>query len=199
MAYTVHQLSELAGVSARTIRYYDQISLLRPATTNSAGYRMYGPNEVNRLQQILFYRELGMPLESIRQIFRKQLVEDNERKYGEEIRAKYGDDIVNQSNQKLLNMTPEEFQQAQQLEQAVKVTLATAFRTGNPASEAAQRAAYLHRQWLCHFWPTYSKEAHARLAQTYMDDEHFQSYYEAEPGMTAFLREAIRVYTGMQQ
>lgn len=56
MEYTVEKLSRLGGVSARTIRYYDQIDLLKPARTNSAGYRLYGRAEVDRFQQILFYR-----------------------------------------------------------------------------------------------------------------------------------------------
>ena len=66
MEYTVKQLSELAGVSGRTLRYYDQIDLLKPARVNESGYRIYGPQEVNRLQHILFYRELGVDLGTIR-------------------------------------------------------------------------------------------------------------------------------------
>lgn len=65
MEYTVQQLARLAGVSARTLRYYDEIGLLKPARINSSGYRIYGTKEVDRLQQILFYRELGVSLEKI--------------------------------------------------------------------------------------------------------------------------------------
>lgn len=65
MEYTIKQLSELAGVSARTLRYYDQIGLLKPSRINEAGYRFYGTVQVDRLQQILFYRELGLPLDKI--------------------------------------------------------------------------------------------------------------------------------------
>lgn len=65
MEYTVQRLSRSAGVSARTPRYYDQIGLLKPARLNSAGYRIYGRDEANRLQQILMYRELGVGLERI--------------------------------------------------------------------------------------------------------------------------------------
>lgn len=66
--YSIRELSEIAGVSARTLRYYDQIGLLKPAYTNEAGYRFYGEQEINMLQQILFYRERGMDLKSIRKI-----------------------------------------------------------------------------------------------------------------------------------
>lgn len=65
MEYTISELSKLAGVSTRTLRYYDEINLLKPARINESGYRIYSENEVNRLQQILFYRELNVPLETI--------------------------------------------------------------------------------------------------------------------------------------
>lgn len=68
MEYTVHQLAELSGVSGRTLRYYDQIGLLTPARINSSGYRIYGEKEVDRLQQILFYRELEVSLDEIHNI-----------------------------------------------------------------------------------------------------------------------------------
>ena len=66
MEYTVQKLAQLAGVSSRTLRYYDEIGILKPARTNSSGYRIYGQQEVDRLQQILFYRELGVTLELIK-------------------------------------------------------------------------------------------------------------------------------------
>lgn len=65
MEYTVQQLAKIAGISSRTLRYYDEIGLLKPARVSSSGYRIYGPREVDRLQQILFYRELGVGLEQI--------------------------------------------------------------------------------------------------------------------------------------
>jgi len=68
LQYTVKQLADLAGVSTQTLRYYDQIGLLKPAGTTEAGYRLYSSAEVDRLQQILFYREIGMSLEQIGEI-----------------------------------------------------------------------------------------------------------------------------------
>lgn len=68
MEYTVNQLSKLAGVSGRTLRYYDQIGLLKPKRVSSSGYRIYGTEEIALLQQILFYRKLEMPLEEIKEI-----------------------------------------------------------------------------------------------------------------------------------
>ncbi len=68
MEYTVQKLAHMAGVSTRTLRYYDELGILKPARINSSGYRIYGQAEVNRLQQILFYRELSVSLESIKEI-----------------------------------------------------------------------------------------------------------------------------------
>ncbi len=66
--YTVKQLSTLAGVTPRTLRHYDQIGLLEPESIGENGYRYYGEPSFLRLQQILFYRELGLPLEAIKKI-----------------------------------------------------------------------------------------------------------------------------------
>lgn len=68
MKLTVKQLSQTAGISNRTLHYYDEIGLLRPAETGDNGYRYYDDANVLRLQQIMFYKELGLPLENIRDI-----------------------------------------------------------------------------------------------------------------------------------
>ena len=66
--YTVQQLAKLAGVSVRTLHYYDEIGLLAPSLRTAAGYRMYGERELLRLQQLLFFRELDVPLHEIGKI-----------------------------------------------------------------------------------------------------------------------------------
>lgn len=66
--FTVKQLSSLAGVTPRTLHHYDQIGLLKPSQVGENGYRYYGEQAALRLQQILFYRELGLPLEDIKKI-----------------------------------------------------------------------------------------------------------------------------------
>jgi DNA-binding transcriptional MerR regulator len=58
----------MSGVSARTLRYYDEIGLLKPERIAESGYRLYGQGEVDLLQQILFFRELGFPLEEIKSL-----------------------------------------------------------------------------------------------------------------------------------
>lgn len=68
MEYTVNQLAKLAGVSARTLHYYDEIGLLKPSFVKENGYRCYQEKELLRLQQILFFRELDFSLEQIIQM-----------------------------------------------------------------------------------------------------------------------------------
>ncbi len=68
MLYTVKQLSNLAGVSVRTLHYYDEIGLLKPSSIGENGYRYYGDKEILCLQQILFYRELDLSLADIKMI-----------------------------------------------------------------------------------------------------------------------------------
>ncbi len=254
MEYTIQKLGKMAGISTRTLRYYDEIGILKPARINSSGYRIYGKTEVDMLQQILFYKELGIELQTIKEIitspsfdkkealvnhrnkllekkqqienllvnvdktlasyegritmtdkekftgFKKNLVEENERKYGMEAREKYGNDAVDKANKKFLNMTEEQYNEVQSINEELMKTLHEAKKTGNPAGELAQKAAELHKKWLCFYWDEYSKEAHANLTQMYVDDERFKAYYDVnEPGTAEFLRDAVFIYTGMKK
>ncbi len=254
MEYTVQKLGKMAGISTRTLRYYDEIGILKPARINSSGYRIYGKQEVSQLQQILFYRELGVSLENIKIIlsapsfdstnalrdhhknllarreqldllianvektiaesegritmsdkekfegFKQKMIDENEAKYGKEIRAKYGDEQVEKSNKIFKNMTKEQYNEFEKLGASVLDTLKAAFETGNPGGELAQKAADLHRQWLSFTWGNYTKEAHAGVAQMYVDDERFTAYYDKEqPGLAVFLRDAVLIYTGMKE
>jgi len=64
-SYTVGQVANLAGVTVRTLHHYDEIGLLAPTHRTSGGYRSYGVGDLERLRRILFYRELGFPLDEI--------------------------------------------------------------------------------------------------------------------------------------
>jgi len=113
----------------------------------------------------------------------QKLIEDNEAKYGEEIREKYGREAVERSNAKLRGMTPEQY------------ALKEAFTQGDPASALAQEACDLHRQWLCFFWDSYSKQAHMGVTQMYVEDPRFGEYYDkVAPGCAVFMRDAVAIY-----
>jgi DNA-binding transcriptional MerR regulator len=249
MEYTVNKLSKMSGVSARTLRYYDEIGLLKPVRVASSGYRIYGQDEVDMLQQILFYRELEFSLDDIKTLltapgfnrakafashltelqskrerldtlilnvtmsiaamkgettmsdiqkfegFKQKLIDENEHKYGAEVRQKYGDKAVDESNAHLKGLTQEQYDEGERLRLATEETLKAALDTGDPTSELAQKACDLHRQWLCVFYPAYNKEYHKSLGEMYVADERFKATYDnLAPGCAEFLRDAINVY-----
>jgi DNA-binding transcriptional MerR regulator len=65
MAFTVGELAKLTGITVRTLHHYDEIGLVQPSDRSRAGYRLYDEGDVLRLQQVLLYRELGLPLDRI--------------------------------------------------------------------------------------------------------------------------------------
>ncbi len=253
MEYTINKLAKLAGVTTRTLRYYDQCGLLSPARVSSNDYRIYGQKEIDQLQQILFFRELGMPLEEIKKIifskdfdgeialqnhlktlqdkrrqldllianvektmksakgeiimsdnekfegFKQNLVEENEKNYGAEIREKYGDDVINSSNAKIKGMTKEQYEEVEKLSHELNETLKAAYEQGNPSSDLAHKACELHKKWLCNFWNNYTVEAHVGVTQMYVEDPRFTAYYDKiAEGCATFLRDAVAIYCNKQ-
>lgn len=250
MEYTIQKLAHLAGISTRTLRYYDQIGLLSPARTNEAGYRIYGTKEVDVLQQILFYKEMGLELAQIkeaiqdaefdslaalhshlekliekrRQIdllienvkktigkeegknkmsdqekfegFKKELVEKNEQKYGKEVREKYGDEVVDQSNAKMMGLTEEKYSHMQELGEKINLLLEEAVKNHEYVEdEIGEQVALLHKEWLGYTWPTYSTQAHRGLVQMYVLDERFKAYYDKNvEGCAEFLKQAVEYH-----
>lgn len=68
LLHTVKEVSELSGVTVKTLHHYHRIGLLVPAEVSEAGYRLYGAKELERLQQIMFYKELDFPLGEIERL-----------------------------------------------------------------------------------------------------------------------------------
>lgn len=251
MEYTVKGLAELACVSPRTLRWYDETGLLKPTRVNEAGYRFYGAGAVNRLQQILFFRELGFPLAEIKRIldspgfsetaalqshlaeltrqraridaliltvqktlddrkgenkmndsekfeaFKRELVRENEEKYGAEARAAYGGGAVDAANNALLGMRPEQHAAWAALEEEIRAALAEAVRTqAAPDGPQGREIAAMHREWLGYTIPRYDPKQHAGIAELYVTDARFTAYYDRElPGCAQFLRDAVKCYT----
>lgn len=68
---TISQVAELTGISIRTLQYYDEIGLLKPSELTQSGYRLYNDEALQKLQQILFFKELGFKLKDINEILQK--------------------------------------------------------------------------------------------------------------------------------
>lgn len=250
MEYTIQKLARMAAISTRTLRYYDDIGLLAPARMNSSGYRIYGQKEVDLLQQIMFYRELGMELSVIKEVmssrefnklsalrehlgkllnrqarisllienvnqtiekeegkrtmsdnekfkgFKEAMIQENEAKYGKEIREKYGEKTIDENNARMMNLTKEQYDTMQAMAAQISELLENAVKNGDdPVGAAGKEAAELHKQWLTYAWSTYSKEAHLGLTQMYVEDERFKAYYDKNvDGCAEFLKAAVEYH-----
>jgi len=250
MEYSVQELAKLSGVTPRTLRWYDRIGLLKPARTAESGYRYYGPAEVDRLQEVLFCRELGMELKDIGawldrqdydrdealrahlaalrekrerlqavircveetiearekgtdmkdkqkfEAFKRQLVDENEQKYGKEARQKYGSKAVDAANAAVMGRTPGEQAEWTALDQEILQRLAAAVTAGvSPESGEGKIIAGLHRRWLTISMGSYDTARHRGIAELYVQDERFTAYYDkAVSGCARFLRDAVRAH-----
>lgn len=247
MEYTISQLARMAGLTTRTLRWWDRIRLLTPGRVADNGYRYYGPAEVDRLQQILFYRALGMELAAIRTMlddpafdrasalrshlaaltarrgeidrlmatvrqtllaeersepmtdeekfvcFKQRTVAENEAIHGAEVRRRYGDAAMEESNARMLAMTAEQHQRWMALEKEIKARLAAAVAAGeDPAGAEGRAIAALHREWLGYSIAGVTPGLQASLADMYVQDERFTAYYDSErPGCALFLQRAV--------
>lgn len=245
--YSVGQFARLTGVSVRTLHHYEEQGLLFPQRSAN-GYRIYGEDEEDRLQQVLLYREMGLRLADIRKIlddpsfdrrnalarhleelqaraarierlicsvkrtlqsleggapmgteekfeaFKRDLVERNEREYGEEVRRRWGDEVSDASSEKMRGFSQAEWRRGTEIETALKAELIAALEEGDAAGGHAHRAAELHAEGLRLFWPEglYAPEAHRALAHSYLIDVRFKAYYDAwMPGAAEMLAKAI--------
>jgi DNA-binding transcriptional MerR regulator len=129
--------------------------------------------------------------------FKKTLIAENERDYGAEIREKYGDAVIDESNTKLLGLSKEQYAAAERLRLDMEDALKAAFNDGDSTGALARMACSLHREWLGVFTSHYTKEYHMALGEMYVADDRFRANYDKlGAGCTEFLRDAINVYCG---
>ncbi len=74
---TVKEISNITGISVRTLHYYDEIGLLKPTDKSDAGYRLYDDKALEQLQQILFFREFDIPLKEIKAVMENPALDRN--------------------------------------------------------------------------------------------------------------------------
>ncbi len=247
MEYSIQELSRLSGVTTRTLRWYDKIGLLKPSRVSESGYRYYGPVQVDRLQDILYYRALGVELARIKkclddpsfdrlsalrshlmalqaeqmrlsrliqsvkqtietqernemmndeqkfEAFKRQVVEDNEKAYGREIRKKYGHSQVNAANAAVMNLTQEQYKEWTDLGREIQVQLEDSVQgKKSPSSVEGREIVRLHRRWLTIANGNYEINRHKGIAALYVADERFSAYYDQNvPGCAQFLRDAV--------
>lgn len=164
MTYTVKQLADLAGVTRRTLHYYDQIGLLDPAEYGENGYRHYDEGDLLRLQQILFYREMGLKLAEIKALLNKpdydviQALENH--RHGLLGRAERLQGLVHTVDQTIrllkgeINMSPKDLFEAFDEETQEKYAQEAAQRWDPEVVRASNRR-----------WKSYSKEKQGAIMQ----------------------------------
>lgn len=128
--------------------------------------------------------------------FKKERLTENESKFGEEIREKYGEENVIDSNQRFMNMSKDEFKNMQNTENKMFESLKEVDKTKDLESEAAKNVYENHKAWLNFTWTSYSLESHIRLAEMYVEDERFSNYYNDRAGIevVTVLRDIIIKY-----
>lgn len=250
MEYSIQELSRLSGVTTRTLRWYDEIGLLRPSRVAESGYRYYGDMQVDRLQDILYFRALGVELARIREClddpafdrlsvlrghlqtllekrgeldrvidsvketieaeersesmsdekkfeaFKRRAIEENEKKYGRELREKYGDAEIDASNAAVMNVSKSQYDQWKAWGEEINARLEAAVRSGAaPQSEEGRAITELHKQWLTVASHGYDAARHRGIAELYVTDERFTAYYDRNTaGCAQFLRDAVRYW-----
>jgi DNA-binding transcriptional MerR regulator len=244
MEYSVKQLADLSGVSVRTLHYYDQTGLLKPCCYGENGYRIYGQKELERLQQILFFRELDFKLDEIKAIIdnpgfdllqalqlHRRLLEnkiarfnnliatvdktilkikgetemsekeyyagfsrEQQEKYKEEIRQKYGAKELDESERRMKKWSKEDFaatnRESEKIFTSIRDNMALGFD-----SPAVQAQIKLLHQWLNKF---YDCDRNMLLGVGHMYNEHpdFVRMYKTKyhENMPGFLFQAIEYY-----
>jgi MerR family transcriptional regulator, thiopeptide resistance regulator len=237
----------MAGVTRRTLRYYHQIGLLEPSTIGENGYRYYNSEALLRLQQILLYRELDMPLDEIKHILDQpdfdvsaaleghrahlnrriahlqKLVETVDHTIGmmkgwetmeekklfagfsdeeqaameKEAMQLYDPEIVKASSRKWKKYSRDEQQKIMAEGNAIYTDFVKVMPSG-PASAEAQFVVERWRQHMSYFW-TPNEEQLLALAEGYNNDPRFKANFDQiDPGLAAFVRDAVKVYLGKE-
>lgn len=125
--------------------------------------------------------------------FKSRAVKENERRYGAEIREKYGNTEVDEANARVMGLTREQYAEWDRLGKEILEKLAAAVAAGaNPAGEEGKEITALHRRWLTVTGNQYDLQRHRGLAELYVQDERFTAYYDKkQPGCARFLRDAV--------
>ena len=251
--YTINELAKLAKISTRTLRYYDQIGLLKAKRQKNTDYRYYDERAVDELQQILFFKSFGFTLTKIKDAmnlpqekrlnlleeqyhllltqqtqltkmiqalsqtlvyykggnymndsekfaaFKAEKIATNETQYGQEIREKYGNEIVNAANDKWSHLTVEQYEQLQKAESDLfaNLKILSQSETINLDSTIAQNVFNAHKTWLQIAAPFYNQNYHRSLADMYVEDQRFAAYYNdrVASDIIGFMRDIIYHYT----
>lgn len=243
MTYTVKQLSRLAGISPRTLHYYDEIGLLKPGCIGQNGYRYYNHANLLLLQQILFFRELGFSLAEIKTLINRpgfdliqaleahqqnlqlraehlqRLIEtvshtilhlkgnmemkpqkyfepfseEKQKAYAEQIRQKYGEKQLMESQKNWGSYTDAQKQNILAESDQIYADIIAHMDKSFDSPEVQQLIARWHQHMRYFYEP--DVQILRGLADMYNEDPEFQATFaNMHPGLAAFMRPAVHFY-----
>lgn len=150
---------------------------------------------INTVEKTLEFQMKGTPMTDEEKFegMKRSLVDENERAYGAEVRERYGDATIEESNRKMLGLTQGQFARFRDLDSQIVEELERAVCDGvDPLGEAGERMYEMHREWLGFTWGFYTPEAHCGLSEGYVADDRFRAYYDRNvEGCAEWLRDAI--------
>ena len=251
--YKVKEVANLVGVSVRTLHHYDEIELLQPESITPAGYRLYTNQNLKRLQQILFFKEMGISLQQIKDIldrpdfdqlealrmheemlkkkksridtmiqtvqqsihalehgnemeetemfkgFDMKEIEEHQKRYAEEVRQTYPNDLVKQSEQKTSQYTAQDWKRIKEETNDIYQAIASHMSQGPDDPEVQRNVARWH-QFITNNFYDCSIDIFRGLADLYVADERFTKNIDKhKEGLAVFLSEAMIIYCDEQQ
>ncbi len=126
---------------------------------------------------------------------KEKQINENEDKYGEELRKLYDVENIEGSYKKIRKMSKWEFNDAKRLEKEIREKLSYAIKEGSYSCNLAMEVCELHEKWIKMYWTSYTKQIHLKLIEMYTIDERFKAYYEkVGKGATTFLYQAMQLY-----
>lgn len=126
--------------------------------------------------------------------FKQKQIEENEKKYGKEIRAKYGDCVIDNANAKYMGTTQAQQEETEKLTKELNTAIKNAYAKKDPTTALAKRMYELHKKWLMSYLPkgTYTKETHKAIVLGYTQDARFSEYYDKiAVGSAQFIKDAV--------
>lgn len=238
----------MVGISVRTLHHYDKIGLLKPKSVSLAGYRLYSDDNLERLQQILFFKELDFNLKEIKRILdspsfdknqalkahreflitkRKRIdkiiktvektinsieggvemnkkemfgafdmsqIEKHKKKYAEEVRQKYGKDIIEECERKTSGYGENEWALIQARMDEIYKRIA-GMMDKEPSDKQVQELIGEFRQHITDNFYECTPQIFRGLGDLYVNDKRFTEYFEKyKSGLAEFLKDAIHIY-----
>lgn len=251
--FKVKEVANLTGVSIRTLHHYDRIGLLQPEAVTDAGYRLYSERDLERLQQILFFKEMDFTLQEIKDILdrpdfnrkeslknhkalllkkKKRLdeiirtvektinsieggyqmkekdmfegfdmkeIEEHQKKYSEEAKARYGKETVEKVEKRTANYTPDDWGNIQAKTEEIYQRLISGMADG-PNDPAVQEAVADWRQFITDHYYDCTIDIFRGLGDLYVDDPRFTKNIDKyQPCLAAFFKRAIHHYCDEQE